>query len=141
MSQGYQLHERLQADTIALGVSSLCDILLMNDKTWPWLVLVPRRPGTRETYELADTDQLQLMRESAVLGQGLMEHFGGDKLNVAALGNLVPQLHIHHIVRFQGDPAWPAPVWGKQPAIPYDSEALAQRVDELRSIVQAVQAV
>lgn len=141
MSQAYQLHENLQADTIALGASALCDVLLMNDATWPWVILVPRRPCIREAYELTDIDQLQLMRESSTLSRGLMEHFAGDKLNVAALGNMVPQLHVHHIVRFQRDSAWPAPIWGKQPAVPYASEALAKRVDELRAIVQAVQAV
>ncbi|OEY67241.1 HIT domain-containing protein [Marinobacter sp. X15-166B] len=141
MAQSYRLHDRLQADTVGLGVSALCDIRLMNDATWPWVILVPRRPAVRESYELADADQVQLMRESAALGRALMAHFGGDKLNVAALGNVVPQLHVHHIVRFNSDPAWPAPVWGKQPVVPYGREALTQRIAELSTVVQAVQAV
>lgn len=131
---GYRLHERLQADTLDLGQSALCDIRLMNDQSWPWIILVPRRPGVREIYELAVSDQQQLLRESSCLGQGMMALFDGDKLNVAALGNMVPQLHLHHIVRFAGDPAWPAPVWGRQEPVHYrDSErqAMIQRLTPL----------
>lgn len=73
---------------------------------------MPRRPGIREIHELSEGDQQQLLRESSVLGKGLMEVFSGDKLNIAALGNMVPQLHLHHIVRHEGDAAWPGPVWG-----------------------------
>lgn len=138
MTEGYQLHDRLSADTVSLGTSALCDIRLMNDSTWPWVLLVPRRDGIREIYELNERDQLQLLRESSVLGEGMMKVFGGDKLNVAALGNMVPQLHLHHIVRFAGDPAWPGPVWGKQPPVPYDPAALGRRKHELEDVLAAV---
>lgn len=138
MTEGYRLHDRLSADTVSLGTSALCDIRLMNDSTWPWVLLVPRRDGIREIYELNDRDQLQLLRESSVLGEGMMKVFGGDKLNVAALGNMVPQLHLHHIVRFAGDPAWPGPVWGKQPPVPYDPAALDRRKQELEDVLAAV---
>lgn len=120
----FQLHERLAEDTIRLGQSALCEVRLMNESTWPWVILVPRREQIREIHELSEMDQWQLLRESSALGQGMMEVFGGDKLNVAALGNLVPQLHLHHIVRFEGDPAWPGPVWGKQAPVPYSASAL-----------------
>lgn len=134
----FQLHERLHADTIAIGQTELCDVLLMNDSTWPWVLLVPRREGVREIYELPAVDQVQLLRESSALGQGMMEVFGGDKLNVAALGNMVPQLHIHHIVRFDGDAAWPGPVWGVRPPVPYDPDALRTRLSELAPVLVRV---
>lgn len=123
--QNYQLHERLAADTISLGCSRLCEIRLMNDQTWPWVLLVPALAGIREIYELSVEQQQRLMQESSALSRAMMNAFGGDKMNVAALGNMVPQLHLHHIVRFEGDPAWPGPVWGKQPPVPYDEDRLA----------------
>lgn len=137
----YVLHERLAADTLALGQSGLCDIRLMNDSTWPWVLLIPRRSGIREIYQLSEPDQLILMRESCALGQSLMSVFGGDKLNVAALGNQVPQLHLHHIVRFVGDAAWPGPVWGRQPPVPYTEPEKADRIQALSPVVEAVRAV
>ncbi|MGM0569627.1 HIT domain-containing protein [Marinobacter sp.] len=121
----FELHPRLAADTISLGCSPLCEVRLMNDRTWPWVLLVPRRPDIREIHELSEGDQQQLVRESSALGRSMMEIFAGDKLNVAALGNMVPQLHLHHIVRHEGDLAWPGPVWGVQPAVPYTDEELA----------------
>lgn len=126
MSDGFELDRRLEADTLSLGRSDLCEIRLMNDRTWPWVLLVPRRPGVREIYELAVADQQQLLAESSRLGQGMMAAFQGDKLNVAALGNKVAQLHVHHIVRREGDTAWPGPVWGVQAPVPYDDEQLEQ---------------
>lgn len=134
----FELHPRLEADTIALGRSALCEVRLMNDRTWPWLLLVPRRPGIREIHELSEGDQQQLLRESSVLGKGLMETFDGDKLNVAALGNMVPQLHLHHIVRHDGDPAWPGPVWGVQAPVPYSDAELAEVRERLSPIFQAL---
>ncbi|WP_100639701.1 HIT domain-containing protein [Marinobacter salexigens] len=124
--QEFRLHERLAADTISLGRSKLCEILLMNDQAWPWVILVPAVAGIREIYELNPEQQHLLLRESSALSRGMMAVFGGDKMNVAALGNMVPQLHLHHIVRFEGDPAWPGPVWGKQPPVPYDEGRLAK---------------
>lgn len=128
MSQGggFQLHERLAGDTIALGHSQLCEIRLMNDRTWPWILLVPTQAGIREIYELTEGQQQRLMTESSILSREMMALFSGDKMNVAALGNMVPQLHLHHIVRFVGDPAWPGPVWGIQPPVPYSKEEIAE---------------
>lgn len=131
----FELHPQLAADTVLVGDLPLCRLLLMNDQQYPWTILVPRRAGLREIYELQESDQQRFWRESALLGRTLMTAFAGDKLNIGALGNMVPQLHIHHIVRFSGDPAWPAPVWGKHPAQPYDSVALNERLHILRSLL------
>ena len=120
----FKLHDRLSTDTHELGRSQLCDIRLMNDSTWPWVLLVPAVPDIREIYELSEAQQQRLMHESALLSRGMMELFSGDKMNVAALGNMVPQLHVHHIVRFVDDPAWPGPVWGVRPPVGYSEEAL-----------------
>lgn len=121
----FQLHDRLARDTISLGRSRLCEIRLMNDRTWPWVLLVPAIAGIREIYELASEQQQRLIEESSMLSQGMMDAFDGDKMNVAALGNMVPQLHLHHIVRFEGDPAWPGPVWGVQPPEGYSEQELS----------------
>jgi diadenosine tetraphosphate (Ap4A) HIT family hydrolase len=125
-STEFRLHERLQADTLQLGSTPLCEIRLMDDRTWPWLLLVPAMPDIREIYQLPEQDQHQLLTESSVLSEAMMDVFGGHKMNVAALGNMVPQLHLHHIVRFEGDPAWPGPVWGKQAPVAYTDEGLAE---------------
>ena len=119
-----ELHPQLQRDCRVLGRFKLCHVLLMNDRSYPWFVLVPDRDGIREIYQLSEADQQQLLHESSYLAEILQRVFQADKLNIAALGNMVPQLHIHHIVRYQQDPAWPAPVWGKFAAVPYDEAAL-----------------
>lgn len=113
------LDPRLAADSIAVGRFELCLVRLMNDAQWPWFILVPDRPAIREIHELGEEDQQQLMRESSRLSRALAHAFRPDKLNIAALGNIVPQLHVHLIVRHRGDPAWPAPVWGRLPPRPY----------------------
>ena len=134
----FVLHERLEADTVSLGQSRLCEVRLMNDSNWPWVLLVPRVADVREIYQLTWEQQQQLLAESSLLGEGMMELFGGDKLNVAALGNMVPQLHLHHIVRYEGDPAWPGPVWGKLPSKPYNEEALAEVVSRLDAVLKTL---
>lgn len=121
----FELHPQLAQDSYTLGNYPLCRLLLINDRQYPWFVLVPRREDIREIYQLSTTDQLQYLRESSELGAELMRVFDGDKLNIGALGNMVPQLHIHHIVRFEADPAWPGPVWGARPMQAYDESALA----------------
>ena len=126
------LHERLAADCLVVGDWPLCRVLLMNDSNYPWLILVPRRPNLREIYQLDANDRAQFLAESCALGEALMQQFAGDKLNVAALGNMVPQLHIHHIVRKVGDAAWPAPVWGKLPTQPYAPAATEALLKTLR---------
>lgn len=128
----FALHRQLAADCHVLGDTPLCRLLLMNDARYPWCILVPRRDKAREIYQLDAADRLQLLEESTTLGRALMQAFAGHKLNVAALGNVVPQLHLHHIVRFRDDAAWPAPVWGRLPALPYDDAALAACLARLR---------
>lgn len=130
---GFMLHPQLAADTVKVGDWPLSRVLLMNDAQFPWLILVPRCEGVREIYELSVPDQQQLLRESSTLAAGLMSIFAGDKLNIGALGNLVPQLHVHHIVRHVGDPAWPAPVWGRLTPQPYSDAMLAERLAMLRA--------
>lgn len=132
----FELHPRLAADTHSLGCSRLCEIRLMNDSAWPWIILVPSLPDIREIYQLEPAQQSRLIEESSVLSKGMMDLFGGDKMNVAALGNMVPQLHLHHIVRFEGDPAWPGPVWGKQAPTPYSEQALAEIIAKLQPVLQ-----
>jgi diadenosine tetraphosphate (Ap4A) HIT family hydrolase len=127
----FALHPRLAADSFVLAQWPLCCVLLADDTQYPWCILVPRRAGVREIHELCETDQQQLLRESSALGRALMQAFDGDKLNVAALGNVVAQLHVHHVVRFEGDPAWPAPVWGRHAAVPYDDDARRTFVERL----------
>lgn len=120
----FELHPRLAEDTLAVGDFPLCRLLLMNDASYPWFILVPRRAEIREIFELARHDQQQLLDESSQLSRVLNRVFYADKLNIAALGNMVPQLHIHHIVRYQSDRAWPNPVWGLFPAQPYPERVL-----------------
>ncbi len=128
----FTLHPRLESDCRTMGDFPLSRLLLMNDTRYPWFILVPRRDDTSEIYQLDGEEQLQLQRESVLLGRHMMEGFGGDKLNVAALGNLVPQLHLHHIVRYRDDEAWPGPVWGKGVSVSYTKE----RLTEIRKIIQ-----
>lgn len=120
----FKLHPQLAADTIELGDLPICKVLLMNDSQFPWVILVPRRDGIKELYELEAADLQQAQLESISISKILMEHFKGDKLNVATLGNMVPQLHIHHIVRFKNDVAWPKPVWGNTKPLAYEKSAL-----------------
>jgi diadenosine tetraphosphate (Ap4A) HIT family hydrolase len=127
----FRLDPTLAADTLTIAHWPLCNVLLMNEALYPWLILVPRRQGVRELYELSREDRHLWLEESLALGHWLMEEFNGDKLNVAALGNVVAQLHIHHVVRFRTDPAWPGPVWGQHPRKPYSPDALAEMKQRL----------
>ena len=129
-----EIHPQLRRDCLVVGRFPLCFLLLMRDANYPWLILVPDREGVSEIFQLSDADQILLARESARLAAALAESFRADKMNVAALGNLVPQLHIHHVVRYRDDPAWPAPVWGKVPPKPYSDEALGEVVEKLKGV-------
>jgi diadenosine tetraphosphate (Ap4A) HIT family hydrolase len=112
MRADFQLHERLAADTLPLDRWPLCEVLLAKDATYPWLILVPRRVGLRDFDDLAREDLDTASREIVRASRTLKAVFRPDKLNVAALGNQVPQLHVHVIARFTDDPAWPGPIWG-----------------------------
>jgi diadenosine tetraphosphate (Ap4A) HIT family hydrolase len=115
----FTLHEQLQKDCTVIGELPLCSLLLMNDANYPWFVLVPRREQVREWYELSEVDQQQLLHEANGLAKCLQQQTHAKKMNIGALGNMVPQLHVHVIARFEQDAAWPAPVWGKVSAKPY----------------------
>jgi diadenosine tetraphosphate (Ap4A) HIT family hydrolase len=131
----FELNPQLEADTALIGSTSLNRILLMNDSRFPWVILVPERSGIVEPFDLTDQDQRTLWQESMVVGKSLKAFFTAHKLNIAALGNQVSQLHIHHIARFRTDVAWPRPVWGIGAAKPYESEALRERVCCLRRVL------
>ncbi|WP_105199508.1 MULTISPECIES: HIT domain-containing protein [unclassified Pseudoalteromonas] len=122
----FSLAPELQKDCIELADWPLCKLLLMNDSQYPWFILVPRKEGVTEIIDLTEQEQLMLMQESARLSQLLKSVFNPDKLNIAALGNMVPQLHIHHIARYRGDIAWPKPVWGLHPSQPYSEQQIAE---------------
>jgi len=130
----FELHARLAEDCIVIGDLPLCSLLMMNDARYPWFLLVPRQENIKEIYQLSAEDQCQLAKESSVLSQSLMTLFSGDKMNTAALGNIVTQLHVHHIVRYYTDEAWPSPVWGLGEAQHYthaeldDLEQLSQQL-------------
>jgi diadenosine tetraphosphate (Ap4A) HIT family hydrolase len=122
----FALHPQLAADTLPAGELALCTVRLMNDSRFPWLILVPRRPNLAEIYDLTAPERAQLIEEMAAVARALDEATGAHKMNVAALGNIVSQLHVHIVARLEGDPAWPAPVWGAGEPTPYpDGEAAA----------------
>jgi len=120
----FELHSQLKKDCLVIGHFPLCQLLLTQDANYPWYILVPQRADISEIYQLSDNDQIQLSLESAYLAQVLANAFQADKMNIAALGNVVPQLHIHHIVRYRDDATWPAPVWGKVARLPYNEDTL-----------------
>jgi diadenosine tetraphosphate (Ap4A) HIT family hydrolase len=130
----FVLDARLAGDTIPVGDLALSSVLLLDDARFPWLVLVPRRPGASELTDLAEEDAAALMREVR-LAVGVMERLSKpDKVNVGALGNVVAQLHVHVVGRFRSDPAWPGPVWGhgsRQPYPPHAAAALVERAGAL----------
>ena len=132
------LHPQLKKDCLLLGQFKLCKLLLMKDANYPWFILVPDRQAVTEIYQLDEADQQQLMRESSSMAKVLVEDFSAEKVNIAALGNVVPQLHVHHVARYHDDPAWPAPVWGACAAQAYDDEALQQRMDKILSALQGL---
>jgi len=129
------LHPQLEQDCFVVGRFPLSVLLLLNDANYPWFILVPQRQDVSEIHQLSETDQQQLMRESSLLAACIEKEFKADKINIAALGNMVPQLHIHHIVRYKDDPAWPAPVWGKFPAVAYSEAVAASLCNRLRILL------
>lgn len=128
----FQLHPQLAADTVPVANWPLCQVLLIKDANYPWLVLVPARDDLRDFDDLAPDDLQQASAEIVRASRALKTVFTPDKINVGALGNMVPQLHIHVIARFADDPAWPQPVWGVVPALPYTADALESRLTLLR---------
>ena len=128
----FELQSQLIADTVVLGKFPLSLVLLSKDANYPWCILVPQREDVRDLHELDRVDRVSLIEESCILSEAMEALFNPDKMNVAALGNVVPQLHIHHIARFQDDPAWPQPIWGAKAARKYSSQGIYERVETLR---------
>jgi len=131
----FVLDSRLEQDTLLLGDFPLCRLLLMNDAQYPWFVLVPRREEVSELFQLDTADQQALWQEATSLAETVKDTFGADKMNVATLGNVVSQLHVHVIARRRDDPAWPGPVWGKHPAQPYSAEQVAAIRSKLKLVL------
>jgi diadenosine tetraphosphate (Ap4A) HIT family hydrolase len=129
---GFALHPRLAADTLVVGELALSRVLLMNDPRFPWLVLVPRRAGLVEFLQLDAAACSALLAEARRCGMALKELFRPTRLNIGALGNLVPQFHLHVVARFEDDARWPQPVWGAPPSAPYEEAAAAARIKALR---------
>jgi diadenosine tetraphosphate (Ap4A) HIT family hydrolase len=129
---GFLLDERLANDTVSVSITGLCDLRLMKDRRWPWLVLVPRRAGISEIFELTPLDQVMLTFETNLVASALKAVTGATKINVGALGNIVRQLHVHVIARFEGDPSWPGPVWGHGKAEPYSDNDMRTFVARLQ---------
>ncbi|MDU4056861.1 MAG: HIT family protein [Pseudomonas oryzihabitans] len=119
----FQIDPRLAGDTLEVASLTLCQVLLLNDRRYDWLVLVPRRESVTEILDLSPQDQAQLWREVTLVAQVLRRAQPDLKLNIGALGNVVRQLHLHILLRQEGDPAWPGPVWGHSPREPHTAEA------------------
>lgn len=134
-NSGFELAPEIERDSIWLSDWPLCQLRVQNDANYPWFILIPRREAMVEIIDLTVAEQEQLWRESAHLSVFLKAEFQAKKLNIAALGNMVPQLHLHHIVRYQNDAAWPAPVWGKVAAQTYSETALQQLKQKLALLI------
>lgn len=131
----FELNPVLGRDSILVGHFSLCQLRIINDSQFPWFILVPQRNDISEIYQLVEEDRQQLLLESCLLAEVLHDAFSATKLNIAALGNQVPQLHVHHIVRYKSDPCWPDPIWGKSKAVPYGKSELAGILQKVQSLL------
>lgn len=129
----FELDPRLANDCCVVGDLPLCRVLLMKDARYPWLILVPRRADISEVFDLEETDQHALWHEASAVAEGLKDLVSADKMNIATLGNVVSQLHVHVVARVQGDETWPAPVWGRGEAQPYSEDALAAFVARVQA--------
>lgn len=132
LSPVWSLHPQLERDTTPLGGLPLSQVLVIDDANYPWLLLVPRRAGAVELIDLDEVERAQLMTEIALVSRALKDVTECDKLNVAALGNAVPQLHVHVIARRKTDKAWPKPIWGAVPAIPHDAKELDRFMNAMK---------
>lgn len=132
MSQGFELHPKLLGDTVCLGQLPLSRVLLMQERRYPWIILVPTLPDLTEITDLSETDQSRLILESSLVARQMQRHLMPDKINIAAIGNLVSQLHWHVIARYRNDAAWPAPVWGRFTPEVYARDELISLVDRLQ---------
>lgn len=135
--ENFTLHERLAADTLPVVDLPLCTVRLMNDSQYPWLILIPRRAGIVEYTQLNREDLTQLWAEVEQVTRVLQDYTQADKMNLGALGNMVSQLHVHIIARFKTDAAWPGPVWGAHPTVPYGEEACATLITQFHKALTA----
>jgi|TARA_B110000879_G_C11002528_1_gene443601 diadenosine tetraphosphate (Ap4A) HIT family hydrolase len=124
----FELHPQLVKDTIFVGEFELSKLLIHRDATYPWFILVPKKPDITEIYHLLDAERSQLMSESCLLAEAMMKLFLPDKINIAALGNIVPQLHLHHVARYKTDLSWPNSIWGRSPQTEYRGNELQVRI-------------
>lgn len=135
----FTLDQRLEGSSHFIEDWPLCRVALKSDRTWPWLYLVPRREGVRETYELPEQEQHQLIREIGWAQKTIQALYKPDKINTAALGNMVPQLHVHVFARYKTDPAWPRPVWAIQAdEIPYTDTDKGTEIQKLKSFFETI---
>lgn len=130
------LDSRLKNDTINIGKLQLSQALLMNDSRYPWIILVPELDNVYEWTDLSKEDQVTLHDESLLIQKVLKDLYCGQSLNVGKLGNIVSQFHLHHIVRFENDPAWPGPVWGHSSAVNYSPQELESRISEIKQAIR-----
>jgi diadenosine tetraphosphate (Ap4A) HIT family hydrolase len=132
----FSLDSRLKNDTINIGKLQFSRVLLMNDSRYPWIILVPELDNIYEWTDLSKEDQGTLHDESLLIQNALKDLYGGQSLNVGKLGNIVSQFHLHHIVRFKNDPAWPGPVWGHSSAVNYSPQDLESRISEIKQAIR-----
>lgn len=133
---GFVLHPQLLKDSVLITELPLSMVRLINDAHYPWLILVPKVANVSEIIDLSDSQQIQLFQESAMISKVLTHLFTPDKLNIAALGNMVSQLHVHHIVRYQYDVSWPKPIWGQVAAKPYTQETLFEQTQLIKTAIE-----
>ena len=131
----FQLDKRLESDTFWVGDMPLCKVLLMNVANFPWIILVPRVSDKSEIFDLNQSDLEKYHRETSYLLQSMSKLYVADKMNIASLGNLVPQLHTHIIVRYKKDDAWPNPVWSYPDMIPYKTNEYQMEIDKIKKLV------
>ncbi|HEV7434262.1 MAG TPA: HIT family protein [Pseudorhizobium sp.] len=131
----FALDQRIEQDSELVTILGLCQLRLMKDSRWPWLMLVPQRAGVSEIFELTPLDQTLLTFETNAVAAAMKTVTGARKINVAALGNIVRQLHVHIVARTEDDPNWPGPIWGYGSAEPYDNDA---KQDFLKKLIEAL---
>jgi len=131
----FELDSRLQNDCFLVGSFPLCRMLLLNDKNFPWIILVPRVTGVTEIIQLSSEQQQQLLDESGIVSRLLLDHFSCDKLNTGAIGNIVSQLHVHHIARRHNDPCWPGVVWGYGKGLAYNEAEKSALINKIQSLL------
>ena len=133
----FVLHPQLEMDSEFVAELILCSVRLIKDAYYPWLILVPQVADISDVIDLSDAQQQTLWQESALVSRALKHLFTPDKLNVAALGNMVPQLHLHHIVRYQNDVSWPKPIWGQVPSKAYSDQQLVKQINLIKTEIEA----